>query len=84
MVRVNDKQYWLYAAVDPAIPNSTTSSCFATYTIPITEEFLPELTEKHDVTDAVFLIDDAIPIRMWTSPGMTPVDGRVSSSKPVA
>ncbi|ELY65583.1 transposase, partial [Natrinema versiforme JCM 10478] len=29
------------------------------YTIPIAREFLTELTEKHDVEDALFLVDDA-------------------------
>lgn len=59
MVPVNDEQYWLYAAVDPATNRFLHVRLFPTYTIPITEELLAELTEKHDVADAVFLVDDA-------------------------
>ena len=58
-IRINDQQYWLYAAVDPATNRILHSRLFPTYTIPIAREFLTELTEKHDVTDAVFLVDDA-------------------------
>jgi putative transposase len=32
---------------------------FQTYTIPIAREFLTELAEKHDIEDALFLVDDA-------------------------
>jgi putative transposase len=59
VVRINDEQYWLYAAVDPATNKIPHSRLFPTYTIVIAEEFLAAVTEKHDVEDAVFLIDDA-------------------------
>lgn len=59
VIRVNDEQYWLYAAVDPETNQFLHVRLFPTYTIPIGEEFLAELLEKHDVADAVFLIDDA-------------------------
>ncbi|MUW14652.1 IS6 family transposase [Halorubrum sp. CBA1125] len=58
-IRINDEQYWLYAAVDPKTNRILHSRLFPTYTIPIAREFLTELTEKHDVADAVFLVDDA-------------------------
>jgi putative transposase len=58
-IRINDQQYWLYAAVDPETNRILHSRLFPTYTIPIAREFLTELTEKHDVSDAVFLVDDA-------------------------
>jgi len=58
-IRINDEQYWLYAAVDPATNRILHCRLFPTYTIPISREFLTELTEKHDVSDAVFLVDDA-------------------------
>ena len=58
-IRVNDKEYWLYAAVDPETNRILHSRLFPTYTIPIAREFLTELCEKHDVADAVFLVDDA-------------------------
>ena len=59
MIRINDEQYWLYAAVDPQTNRFLHVQLFPTYSIPITKEFLAELVEKHDVADAVFLIDDA-------------------------
>ena len=58
-IRINDQQYWLYAAVDPETNRILHSRLFPTYTIPIAREFLTELAEKHDVEDAVFLVDDA-------------------------
>lgn len=58
-IRVNDEQYWLYAAVDPETNQFLHVRLFPTYTIPIGKEFLAELLEKHDVAEAVFLIDDA-------------------------
>ena len=58
-IRINDDQYWLYAAVDPATNRILHCRLFPTHTIPIAREFLSELAEKHDVDDAVFLVDDA-------------------------
>jgi len=58
-IHINDEQYWLYAAVDPATNRILHSRLFPTYTIPIAREFLTDLAEKHDVSDAVFLVDDA-------------------------
>jgi len=58
-IRINNHQYWLYTAVDPETNRILHSRLFPTYTIPIAREFLTELTEKHDVKDAVFLVDDA-------------------------
>ena len=59
-IRINDQQYWLYAAVDPETNRILHSRLFPTYTIPIAREFLTELAEKHDVADAVFLVDDLV------------------------
>jgi Transposase and inactivated derivatives len=58
-IRLNDEQYWLYAAVDPETNRILHSRLFPTYTILIAREFLTELAEKHDVEDALFLVDDA-------------------------
>ncbi len=58
-IRINDEQHWLYAAVDPQTNRILHSRLFPTYTIPIAREFLTELAEKHDVEDALLLIDDA-------------------------
>ncbi|WP_079990173.1 IS6 family transposase, partial [Halolamina pelagica] len=58
-IRINDEQYWLYAAVDPETNKFLHIRLFPTYTISIAREFLTELAEKHDVKDAVFLVDNA-------------------------
>ena len=58
-IRINDKLYLLYAAVDPHTIRILLSRLFPTYTVPIAREFLTELAEKHDVEDALFLVDDA-------------------------
>jgi putative transposase len=57
VIRLNDEQYWLYAAVDPKTNEvlhtalePTTNSVFA-------HVFVAELRKKHNVEDAVFLID---------------------------
>ncbi|WP_136602661.1 IS6 family transposase [Salinigranum halophilum] len=59
VIRVNDEQYWLYAAVDPDTNKILHIRLFQTYTTALTEIFLRELREKHDVSDAVFLVDGA-------------------------
>jgi len=56
-IRVNDEEYWLYTAVDPKMNRILHTWLFPTYTILIGREFLLELLEKRDVSDAMFLID---------------------------
>ena len=59
VIRINDQQYWLYAAVDPETNKFLRIRLFSTYTTGLTEIFLSELREKHDVETAVFLVDGA-------------------------
>ncbi|MFB6235630.1 MAG: IS6 family transposase [Halopenitus sp.] len=59
MIQVNNDRYWLYAAVNPLTNRILHIRLFQTYSIYLTQQFLRELAEKHDVSDAVFLIDDA-------------------------
>jgi transposase-like protein len=59
VIRVNDEQYWLYVAVDPDTNRFRHIWLFQTYTIALTAIFRRELREKHDVSDAVFLVDGA-------------------------
>lgn len=49
----------MYAAVDPETNRILHTRLFPTYTMTIGRDFLTELLEKHDVADAVFLVDDA-------------------------
>jgi putative transposase len=57
-IQIINEQYWLYFVVDPEMNKILYSRLFPTYMIPIVREFLTELLEKHDVADAMFLVDD--------------------------
>ncbi len=59
VIRIDEHQYWLYTAVDPETNRILHVRLFSTTTTALTERFLRELTEKHDVEDAVFLVDGA-------------------------
>ncbi|PHQ40710.1 IS6 family transposase [Halorubrum sp. C191] len=57
VIRLNDQQYWLYAAVDPETSELLHTKLEPTTTKVLAHSFLAELSEKHDVSDAVFLVD---------------------------
>jgi len=57
VIRLNDEQYWLYAAVDPETNELLHSKLESTTTKVLAQSFLTELSEKHAVFDAVFLVD---------------------------
>lgn len=59
MIRSNDQQYWLYAAANPETNELLHIQLYSTTTTALTETFLQELREKHDVENVVFLVDDA-------------------------
>lgn len=59
MIQFDDQRYWLYAAIDPETNEFLHVKLYPTRTSVLTEMFLRELTEKHDVEDAVFLVDSA-------------------------
>ena len=59
VIHLNDERYWLYAAVDSATNQLLHTSLEPTTNTGLAEVFLAELSEKHDVADAVFLIDGA-------------------------
>lgn len=52
LIRVNNEEYWLYAAVDPETSRILHARLFPTHTTLIGREFLTELCEKHDVSTA--------------------------------
>jgi transposase-like protein len=63
VIRVNDEQYWLYAAV-----NSNTNEFLHTKLEPtgkkvLAHAFFAELREKYDVGNVVFLVDGATPLQ---------------------
>jgi putative transposase len=59
VIRINDQQFWLYAAADPDTNEPLHLQLFATTTTALTEIFLRELCQKHDIESAVFLVDGA-------------------------
>lgn len=59
VIQVTDQRYWLYAAVDPDTNEFLHVRLYPAHMTALTEMFLTELTEKHDVDDAVFLVDSA-------------------------
>jgi len=59
VIRINDQQFWLYAAADPDTNELLHLRLCSTTTTALTEIFLRELRQKHDVESAVFLVDGA-------------------------
>ena len=59
VIRIDDQQFWLYAAADPETNDLLHLRLFSTTTTALTEIFLRELRQKHEVESAVFLVDGA-------------------------
>jgi transposase-like protein len=59
VIQLEEHRYWLYTAVDPETNNILHIRLYSTTTTALTERFLQELTEKHDLDNAVFLVDGA-------------------------
>ncbi|EMA19728.1 IS6-like element ISH15 family transposase [Haloarcula marismortui] len=57
VIQLNGERYWLYAAVDPQTNKLLHTKLRPTTTKVLAHAFLTELSEKHDVDDAVFLVD---------------------------
>jgi len=57
VIRTNGRQFWRYAAADPETNRLIHVRLFATKTTALTEIFLSELRQKHDVENAEFLVD---------------------------
>jgi len=59
VIRINDEKFWLYAAADPATNKLLHVRLFSTTTTALTQIFLRELRDKHDVETTEFLADSA-------------------------
>ena len=57
VIQLNDEKYWLYAAVDPETNELLHTQLEPTTNSVLAQQFFAELREKHDVDDALFLID---------------------------
>ena len=62
MIRLDDEQFWLYAAVDLETNELLYTQLEPTRTNVIAHSFFHESREKHDAGDAVFLVDGATPL----------------------
>ena len=62
VIQLDDEQYWLYAAVNPDSNDLLHTKLEPTRTNVIADQFFAELCEKHDVDDAIFLVDGAVPL----------------------
>jgi transposase-like protein len=63
MIRLNNKQYWLYAAVDPETNDLLHTQLEPTRNNAVADQFFADLREKHDVDDAIILVDGAAPLQ---------------------
>jgi transposase-like protein len=63
VIRLNDEQYWLYAAVDPETNELLHTQLEPTTNSVLARQFLAQLREKHDVDDAAFLIDGSFSLK---------------------
>jgi putative transposase len=59
VIQINDQQYWLYAAIDPETNAFLHVALYTAQNLGASLLFLQDLKEKHDVSDAVFLVDGA-------------------------
>ena len=62
VIRINDQQFWLYAAANPQTKRFSICGCIPLQQ-PLPPIFLRELRQKHDVETAVFLVDGAKHLR---------------------
>ncbi|WP_245851694.1 IS6 family transposase [Halorubrum persicum] len=62
VIQLEDEQYWLYAAVDPNSNDLLHTKLEPTRTNMIAGQIFAELREKHDVDDAIFFVDGAVPL----------------------
>jgi len=63
VIQLDDQQYWLYAAVDPETNNLLHTKLEPTRNNALTDRFFSEIRDKHDVDDAIFLVDGAAPLQ---------------------
>ena len=57
VIRLNDEQYWLYAAVDPETNYLLHTQLEPTTNNALPDRFLTDLRGKHDIDDATVLVD---------------------------
>jgi transposase-like protein len=59
VIQLDDQRYWLYAAINPDTDEFLHVKLGTAQNIGLSGLFFSELREKHEVSDAVFLVDGA-------------------------
>ncbi len=62
VIQLDDEQYRLYAAVDPDLNDLLHTQIEPVRNNAFADQFFAELREKHDVDDAIILVDGAAPL----------------------
>ena len=57
VIRLDDEQYWLYAAVDPETNDLLHTQLEPTTNNALADRFFADLRDKHDIDDATVLVD---------------------------
>jgi len=57
VIRLDDEQYWLYAAVDPESNDLLHTQLEPTTNNALADRFFADLRDKHDIDDATVLVD---------------------------
>ena len=57
VIRLDDEQYWLYAAVDPETNDLLHTQLEPTTNNVLADQFFADLRDKHDIDDATVLVD---------------------------
>jgi len=63
VIQLDNEQYWLYAAVDPQSNDLLHTKLEPTRNNVIADQFFAELHDKHNVDDAIFLVDGVGPLQ---------------------
>jgi putative transposase len=63
VIRINNQQFWLYAAADPKTTGLLHKKLEPPKSRIIAHAFVTEVREKHDIDDAVFLIDGSLSLK---------------------
>jgi transposase-like protein len=62
VIQLDDEQDWLYVAVDPDSNDLLHTQIESTRTNVIADQFFAELRDKHDMDDAIVLVDGVVPL----------------------
>ena len=63
VIQLANEQYWLYAAVDPDSNDLLYTKLEPTRNNMFADQFFAELRDNHDVDNATFLVDGAVPLQ---------------------